>query len=141
MHVIYPRYKKRNIMKTISSPIYASWLLLKITYAIVPIIIGLDKIFTWWIVDWSRYTSPFVMSFIPFNLMQFIMFTGAVEIIAGIIVWFFPRFGAYLVFAWMVLVIIDLVSLNMFYDIIARDVVIAIGALVLAWLSEVKDKK
>ena len=72
-------------------------------------------------------------------MMNFVIVTGVIEIVAGIFVWISPRWGAYLVAAWMILVVLDLASMNMYYDIIARDLVIAIGALALAWLSEARE--
>lgn len=115
-------------------------LLLKVVYTLSPIIIGLDKCFTWLIVDWMKYMSPVVVAYLPalVTAAQFVVITGIIEIIAGLIVWFYPRFGAYIVFAWMLLVVVDLASMNQFYDIIARDLVIAAGALALAWLSEAR---
>ena len=119
-----------------SSKVHNTWLMLRITYAVVPILIGLDKCLGWWLVNWAIYASPFIMHYIPVSVTTFTVITGIIEIIAGIIVWFRPRFGGYLLVAWLGLVIINLLSMNNFYDIIARDVVIAIGALALAWLSE-----
>lgn len=120
-----------------------SQLLLKITYTLVPILIGIDKLYTWFIVDWMKYTSPLIISLLPstLNATTFIAITGIIEIAAGLILWFYPRFGAYLIFAWMILVILDLASMNQWYDIIARDAVIAVGALVLAWLTEAVYKR
>lgn len=117
-------------------------LMLKATYALVPIIIGLDKVFTWLLVDWMKYTSPLISALLPagVSVMTFVIITGIIEIAAGLLVWFYPRFGAYVIVAWMGLVILDLASMNQFYDIIARDAVIAIGALALAWLTEAQQK-
>ncbi|MCL5874936.1 MAG: hypothetical protein M1114_00485 [Candidatus Dependentiae bacterium] len=112
-------------------------MLLKLTYALVPIIIGLDKIFTWMLVDWAKYSSPVIIGLLPISMttLHFVMLTGIIEVIAGIFVWFYPRLGAYTIVAWMALVIVNLATMNQFYDIIARDGVIAVGALALAWLS------
>ena len=112
-------------------------MLLKLTYALVPIIIGLDKIFTWMLVDWAKYSSPAIIGLLPVSMttLYFVMLTGIIEVIAGIFVWFYPRLGAYTIVAWMALVIVNLATMNQFYDIIARDGVIAVGALALAWLS------
>lgn len=122
--------------------VHRTQLMLKITYTLVPIVIGLDKLFTWFLVDWLKYTSPVITAMLPASLgvMGFIKLTAIIEIAAGLLVWFYPRCGAYLVAVWMGLVIIDLASMNMFYDIIARDAVIAIGALALAWLTEAQQK-
>lgn len=113
-----------------------TWFMLRITYALVPIFVGLDKCFTGLIVDWSKYVSPVVMAYLPLTIGQLLLLIGVIEIVAGVVVWFYPRIGAYIVVAWMALIILNLASMNAFYDIIARDVIIAIGALALAWLTE-----
>ena len=120
-----------NIVK-----ISQTWFMLRITYALVPILVGLDKCFTGLIVDWSKYVSPVVMTYLPLTIGQLLLLVGVIEIVAGVVVWFYPRIGAYIVVAWMALIILNLASMNAFYDIIARDVIIAIGALALAWLTE-----
>lgn len=116
-----------------------TWLMLKIVYAAVPIILGLDKLFGWWIVDWAKYASPVITNLLPLNVYQFVLVLGVIEIIAGIIVWFYPRFGGYLVAVWMILIAINLLTMSGLYDVAARDVVIAVGALALAWLSEARE--
>jgi uncharacterized membrane protein YphA (DoxX/SURF4 family) len=121
--------------------VFQTWLMLKITYTLVPILLGLDKCFTGWIVDWSKYVSPVIMQFIPLTVNQLLIVVGIIEIIAGIVVWFYPRLGAYVVVAWMAVIIFDLATMNTYYDIIARDIVIALGALALAWLSEARQAK
>lgn len=112
-------------------------LLLRLTYTIAPIAIGLDKCFTWYLVNWNTYVSPVIFEYLPgtVTISQFIMITGVIEIIAGALVWFYPRLGGYVITAWMILVIANLSSFHGFYDIIARDAVIAAGSLALAWLS------
>lgn len=112
-------------------------MLLKITYTLVPIALGLDKLFKWMIVDWGKYASPVIMNLLPISMtvVHFVMLTGIIEIFAGILVWFYPRLGAYTVAAWMGLIIINLATMNQFYDIIARDAVIGIGAIALGLLS------
>jgi uncharacterized membrane protein YphA (DoxX/SURF4 family) len=119
-----------------TSKVKHTWLLLKVTYALAPLLLGLDKVLTGWIVDWSIYVSPQVIHYIPVTVAQLLLLVGIIEITAGVLVWFYPRFGAYIVATWMLLIIINLITMNKFYDIIARDAVIGIGALALAWLSE-----
>lgn len=109
--------------------------MLRFVYAAVPLLVGLDKVFTGLIVDWSKYVSPLVLEYIALPIAHLLILVGVIEIAAGLIVWFFPRFGGYLVAAWMTVIIVNLISMNAFYDIIARDVVIAVGALALAWLT------
>ena len=118
-----------------------AWFLLRATYAIVPILIGLDKCFTGMLVNWNIYTSPLIAEYLPVLLVtHFVLITGIIGIIAGLVGWFKPRFGGYLVALWMVAIIIDLATLHNFYDIMANAFVIAVGALALAWLSEARHK-
>jgi hypothetical protein len=121
-----------------ATKVHRTWLLLKITYTLVPIIIGLDKcLLGWKLVNWAQYVSPVILNLIPFTTVgNVVLGSGIIEIVAGLIVWFYPRFGGYLVAAWLLLIVINLVSMSMFYDIAARDVTIAIGSLALAWLTE-----
>ena len=124
-----------------NAKVMQTWFMLKATYALAPVALGLDKCFTGLIVDWSKYVSPAVMAYIPLSISQFVFFVGLIEIVAGIAVWFYPRFGAYLVMAWLGLIIVNLATMHGMIDIIARDAVIAIGALALAWLTEAIQEK
>lgn len=117
-----------------------TYTMLYLTYALVPIVIGIDKLMTWWLVNWLQYTSPMLTNYLGISANTIIYVTAVIEILAGVIVFVRPRLGAYLVFAYMILVIIDLASMNRYYDIIARDAVIALGALALAWLTEAKQQ-
>lgn len=114
--------------------------MLYFVYALVPIVIGIDKLTTWWLVNWLQYTSPTLTHYLGISANMLIYVTAIIEILAGIIVFVRPRLGGYLIFGYMILVIIDLASMNRFYDIIARDAVIALGALALAWLTEAKEQ-
>lgn len=119
--------------------VHQAWLLLKITYSLVPIVLGLDKLFAMgWIVNWAKYLSPVVSDALPVTVARILLLIGAIEIITGFFVWFYPRLGGYVVAAWLGLIIVDLASMGGYYDIIARDIVIAIGAIALSWLTESK---
>lgn len=61
---------------------------------------------------------------------------GAIEIIAGLIVAFKPKIGAWIVFAWLWGIIINLLSYSGFYDIALRGFGLSLGALALARLSK-----
>lgn len=114
---------------------------LRYIYGIVPIVIGLDKFFNY-IVDWNMYVSPTVLSMVPlFVAMHFVQVVGVIEIVAGCIVlnkkW--TQCGAYLVAAWIGLVIINLFMIGDMYDIILRDVAIAVGYITLGRLIDLKE--
>jgi hypothetical protein len=114
------------------------WTMSKYVYGLVPIVIGLDK-FSFLIVDWNIYVSPFAASIIPITTL--VPFVGIIEIAAGILILTkYPRFGAYLVAAWIGIVIINLFMIGGLYDIILRDVAIAFGYIVFAMLTELKEE-
>ncbi len=64
---------------------------------------------------------------------------GAIEIVAGIAVALKPRYGAYLVAAWLGGIIIDLLTSPGYYDIALRDFGLMLGALTLARLASKYD--
>jgi hypothetical protein len=58
-----------------------------------------------------------------------------VEILAGVLVAVRPAIGAYVVAAWLLGIIVNLVSIGGYYDIALRDFGLLIGALALARLA------
>lgn len=117
----------------------ATWLILKLTYGVVAIIAGADKFFNI-ITRWEQYVGPVVKSLLPTSLLHFMYFVGIVEIIVGIIILSkYTRLGAYLIMAWLLVIVFNLLSMHIFYDICVRDTVMAVGAYALAQLTELRD--
>jgi hypothetical protein len=113
------------------------WTVACYVYGLVPILIGADK-FTCYIVNWNIYVSPFAASYIPAATL--VPAVGMIEILAGLLILTkFPRFGAYLVAAWIGIVIANLFMIGDMYDIILRDVAIAFGYIVFGMLTELKE--
>jgi hypothetical protein len=63
------------------------------------------------------------------------LLVGAIEIVAGILVFFRPQVGAYVVVLWLWGIIVNLLLIPGFYDIAVRDFGLSLGALALARLS------
>jgi hypothetical protein len=108
--------------------------LLKFTYGLVPIVAGADK-FTNLLTNWSQYLAPWLKNILPFGDHTFMMIVGVIEIVAGIIVLARPQIGAWIVSAWLFLIALTLISSGNYLDVAVRDIVMAIGAYVLAKLS------
>jgi hypothetical protein len=68
------------------------------------------------------------------------MIVGVVEVIAGIAVAVRPRFGGYLVAAWLVGIIVNLVLVGGYLDVALRDLGLCLGALSLARLAEAEER-
>lgn len=119
--------------------VHQAWLLLKWGYILAPILVGVDKLAGWNLVDWSQYVSPVLLPYLHITVVQFVYALGLIEIAGGILVWVNPRIGGYTVAALMIAIIINLITMNRFYDIIARDAVITLGAIALAWLTAAQE--
>lgn len=111
---------------------YQAYRILQIGFVAAPIIAGVDKFF-YLLTDWSEYLVPFVADI--FGAGTFMAIVGVIEIVAGIGVAIKPRIFAYVVSAWLVGIIINLLLIPGFYDIALRDLGLAIGALALGRLS------
>jgi uncharacterized membrane protein YphA (DoxX/SURF4 family) len=120
-------------------PRYQAFALLRIAFAVAPIAFGLDK-FLNVLVHWPNYLAPWINDVAPGSAQQFMYFVGAVEIVAGIFVAIKPRYGAYVVAAWLAGIIINLLSYSGYYDIALRDFGLMLGALTLARLASVYDR-
>ncbi len=85
--------------------------------------------------DWDQYLSPVANNVLAGHGHQFMMFVGIVEIVAGIGVFVKPRIFAYIVAIWLLLIIINLLTIPGYYDIALRDLGLALGAFALGKLS------
>ena len=101
--------------------------ILKWTYGLVPIVAGADKFFHI-LVNWDQYLAPAVTDIISLQPHTFILITGVVEIIAGILVLTRPKIGSLIVAVWLVGIVLNLLLLGNYYDVAVRDAVMAIGA-------------
>lgn len=110
------------------APVYR---LLKLTFAIAPVVAGLDK-FTNLLTQWEQYLSPAFANLIPFAPHTFMMIVGVIEIIAGVIVFLRPAIGGYIVAAWLTLIALNLLTSGNYLDVAVRDLVMAISAFSLA---------
>lgn len=126
-----------NANTLINKKIQASWMMLKITYGALFVIAGIDKFFNL-VTNWAQYLNPLILNTLPITTSQLLMAIAVVEVIIGIMILTnFTKAGAYLAAIWLLIIAINLVSMFTFYDIAVRDIVMAVGAVVLANLSEI----
>lgn len=116
-----------------------AYLLLRTVFTVAPIVFGLDK-FTGLLTDWERYLAPWVNDLVPGTAHQAMLAVGVIEVIAGLAVALAPRYGALLVAAWLVGIIVNLVSMGAFYDVALRDFGLLVGALALAALAPARRR-
>jgi uncharacterized membrane protein YphA (DoxX/SURF4 family) len=121
-----------------SQPAYQAYLLLRIAFTVAPVVFGLDKFFNV-LVDWTTYLAPWINRILPGTASDVMYLVGVVEIAVGIAVALKPRYGSYLVAAWLAGIIINLLSYSGYYDIALRDFGLMLGALTLARLAVMFD--
>lgn len=116
-----------------------AWWTLRIGLGLTPILAGLDKYFNV-LTNWEMYLNPLIPRLLHISAPAFMHIAGAVEIVAGLLVFSrFTRYAAYIVMAWLLAIVASLVTQGLFLDIAARDVEISLGAFVLAKLTEVRQ--
>jgi hypothetical protein len=120
--------------RSLRNPPFQAFALLRVGFTVAPILFGIDK-FLDWLVDWRIYLAPEIDDLIPGNAHQAMLAVGVVEILAGLVVAVRPKFGGYLVAAWLAAIIVDLLLQAEYYDIALRDFGLLVGALALARLA------
>jgi hypothetical protein len=128
-----------NPRHELSNPLFQAFAVLRVGFAVAPILFGLDK-FLDWLVDWRIYLAPELNDLIPGNAHQAMLAIGVVEIVAGLVVALRPKFGGYLVAAWLGGIIVNLLLQADFYDVALRDFGLLLGALALARLATAFDR-
>ena len=116
-------------------PRYQAFVLLRTVFTVAPILFGLDK-FTNLLVQWDTYLAPWINDLVPGTGAQAMYAVGVVEILAGVVVAVAPRFGAWLVAAWLGGIILNLLTLPGYYDVALRDFGLLVGAVALARLAQ-----
>jgi hypothetical protein len=108
---------------------------LRAGFAVLPIVFGLDK-FTNLLTNRTKYLAPQIDSIVPGTAHQAMLAVGVVEIVAGLVVAFLPRFGGPLVAVWLAGIIVNLLLIGGYADVALRDfglLVAALGLTRLAW--------
>jgi hypothetical protein len=116
-------------------PVAQAFTLLRIAFTAAPILFGLDKFANVLTNDWTRYLSSEFNDIIPGTAADAMHIVGVVEIIAGLVVLLSPRFGGFLVAAWLGGIILNLLLVGGYGDIALRDFGLLLGALTLARLA------
>jgi len=72
-------------------------------------------------IAFGLYLAPWIDDIAPGSAQDFMYFVGATEIVAGVLVALKPRYGAYVVAAWLAGIILNLLTHSGYYDIALRD--------------------
>lgn len=123
-------------METKNQTVKEVFTLLKYVFVVVPIVAGVDK-FLNLLTNWEQYINPSLEGVLPFSPAAFMMVVGAIEIIAGILVFLNPRVGGLIVAAWLTSIALTLLIGFNYVDVAVRDLVMAITAFSMAKLSKI----
>ena len=123
----------------VSSPSRQAYQILHLGFAVAPILAGLDKFFNL-LVNWEQYLPPFVNRLTGGHGHELMYVVGVIEVVAGLGVWFRPKIFAYVVAAWLLLIIANLLMIPGYFDVALRDFGLALAALALARLSQEFDR-
>jgi hypothetical protein len=124
---------------TAASPSYQAYQILRTGFTVAPIVAGLDKFFHL-LVNWDRYLPAFVNNLTGGHGHELMLAVGVIEIVAGLGVAFKPRLFAYVVSAWLLLIVVNLLMIPGYFDVALRDFGLSLGALALARLSSAYDR-
>ncbi len=132
--------QRAGVTRIAEEPARQAYELLHWGFVAAPVIAGLDK-FVHILTNWDDYLAPVIANALPISAHSFMLIVGVIEIVAGLIVALRPRIGAYVVAAWLVGIMIDLILRGHALDIVLRDFGLCLGALALARLSVVYDTR
>jgi hypothetical protein len=122
-----------------STPSYQAFQILRTGFTVAPIVAGLDKFFHL-LVNWDQYLPAFVNNLTGGHGHELMLAVGVIEIVAGLGVAFKPRIFAYVVSAWLLLIVANLLMIPGYFDVAVRDFGLSLGALALARLSQEHDR-
>src|SRR6185295_9420937 len=91
----------------VSRPAYQAYQILRLGFTVAPIVAGLDK-FLNLLVNWEQYLPSIVNKLVGGHGHELMLVVGVIEIIAGLGVAFMPRLFAYVVSAWLLLIVVNL---------------------------------
>src|SRR5437773_9163669 len=88
------------------------------------------------LVNWDQYLPAAVARLSPIGGHDLMLVVGVIEIVAGIGVAWKPRIFAYVVAAWLALIIVNLLLIPGYFDVALRDFGLFLAALALGRLSQ-----
>jgi hypothetical protein len=117
----------------------AFWIL-RTAFTVAPILFGLDK-FANVMTDWPKYLAGQLDDLTPGSAHQAMLVVGVIEVVAGLLVAWRPRIGAYVVALWLAGIIVDLLLLGGYGDVALRDFGLLLAALALGRLAPAYSRR
>ncbi len=118
-----------------TAPARQAYGILHLGFVVAPILAGVDKFFHL-LVNWDQYVPAFVAQLSPISVHNLMLVVGVIEIVAGLGVAWKPRIFAYVVAAWLLVIIGNLLLIPGYFDVALRDFGLFLAALALGRLSQ-----
>jgi hypothetical protein len=116
-----------------------AWWTLRVGLGLMPIFAGLDKYLNL-LTNWEMYLNPLIPRVLHLSPGAFMHIVGAIEIVAGLLVFTrYVRYAGYVIMAWLLAISLNLVAQGQFLDVAVRDIELSLGAFTLAKLSEIRQ--
>src|SRR5204863_5750958 len=97
-----------------------AFFILHFGFTVAPIIAGLDK-FLHLLTNWDQYLAPTVDRMLGGHGHEFMLVVGVIEVVAGVGVFLKPKIFAYVVSAWLLGIILNLLMIPGYFDVALRD--------------------
>lgn len=127
----------RELPADVAAPLAAAYLVLRSGFTVAPIVMGADKFLG--ILEPNAWTG-YLWSAIPQTLgisPPLLMYgVGVIEMVAGVLVFLSARHFAWLVAAWLGLIIVNLLPQPEHWDIAMRDFGLMLGAIALGLIAK-----
>lgn len=114
---------------------YHGYRVLKFAFVLTPVVVGLDKFFNV-ITNWEQYLSPAARYVLGSHVHLFMHCAGAFEILAGIGMLFRPQIFSYVISAWLLSIVINLLLTGTYFDIALRDFILVLCTFALGRFSD-----
>lgn len=121
--------------RSLRDPAVQAFWTLRIGFAALPILFGIDKFAGVLTGHWTKYLSHDFNQLLPGSAATGMHIVGVVEIVAGVAVLIAPRIGGPLVAIWLAGIIVNLLDLGGYGDVALRDFGLMVGAITLSRLA------
>jgi hypothetical protein len=122
----------------VREPAFQAFSILRAGFSALPILAGTDKFFHV-LTNWNQFLAPVLQSLVRGHVRGFMNLVGLFEIAAGFLVAVRPRLGSAVVGFWLCGIIVNLVLIPGYFDIVLRDLGLAVCALAFYRLSRQYD--
>ncbi len=122
------------------NPAYQAYQTLRFTFTFLPFAVGADKLLQI-MANWEQYLAPFVPRMLHVSGHTLMRISGTLELAVAAGMVFKPRVFSYVVCAWLLGIVTNLLLTGHYFDIALRDFALFLASLAFARLCPMFDPK